>query len=399
MRSPDPDPAPESKLGTETETETGTGAGLYIHVPFCTSVCPYCDFAVTIAGEERRRGWVEGILCEASMYSDLEFGFDTVYLGGGTPSAIEPDQLALILDGLAQHLEVDSSTTTFLEINPEDVSREKAAIWRQLGLRFVSLGVQSFDDADLAYLGRRHSAADAVQATEILCEAGFETVSVDLIYGLDGRLPDHWKRQLETALTFAIDHLSCYQLTVHEGTLLGRRVASGAVAVSEEAQISDLFFLTHELLSDAGFEGYEVSNFASAPEHHSTHNQKYWDHTQYLGLGPSSHSFVDGSRWWNRRKLRLWQKAVATGQLPIEEKERPSAEQFVLEALMLGFRTTAGVDLEKLRRKFGVDLLPANENVINRLTSSGHLEVDGTCLRPTLAGLAIADALARSFTV
>jgi oxygen-independent coproporphyrinogen-3 oxidase len=163
--------------------------------------------------------------------------------------------------------------------------------------------------------------------------------------------------------------------------------------------MTELFFLTHEVLADAGFEGYEVSNFASAPEHRSAHNQKYWDHTPYLGLGPSAHSFAGGRRWWNRKKLRLWQAAVSDGKKPVEDEERPTVEQLVLEALMLGFRTSAGVDLERLRAWLGFDLLSNNQDVVGRLCASGHIEVDGSRLRPTLAGLAIADTLARSFTV
>ncbi|MDH3816485.1 MAG: radical SAM protein, partial [Acidobacteriota bacterium] len=185
-------------------------AGLYIHVPFCTSVCPYCDFAVTIAGEERRDAWVDGIAREATMYADIGLTFDTVYLGGGTPSSLTIEQLICVLDGLRRHLGVDRQPEIFLEANPEDISRERAGIWRDLGVGFVSLGIQSFDDADLDFLGRRHSAADARRAGEILCETGFKTVSVDLIYGLEGRSENHWRRQLESALDLGVDHLSCY---------------------------------------------------------------------------------------------------------------------------------------------------------------------------------------------
>jgi len=371
------------------ETETGTGAGLYIHVPFCTSVCPYCDFAVTIAGEERRRAWVDGILREAEMYSDIGLTFDTVYLGGGTPSVLDPEQLVQIVDGLRRNLDVEQHALFFLEANPEDVSPQSASAWRDLGVRFVSLGVQSLDDADLAFLGRRHSVADARCAVEILCEAGFRTVSVDLIYGLAGRSQNHWRRQLDFALDLGVDHLSCYQLTVHKETVLGRRVAGGAARELGDRKMTELFFLTHELLADAGFEGYEVSNFASAPEHRSRHNQKYWDHSPYLGLGPSAHSFAGGRRWWNLRMLRLWQNAVSEGKMPVEEEEWPTGTQSVLEALMLGFRTAAGVDFERLR----------NEKIVDQLCDSGHIEVDGLRLRPTLAGLAIADTLARSFAL
>jgi oxygen-independent coproporphyrinogen-3 oxidase len=376
-----------------------SAAGLYVHVPFCTSVCPYCDFAVTIAGEERRRGWVNGTIREAKMYCDLGLRFDTVYLGGGTPSSLEPEQLAQIVDGLRSHLDVDRGVEFFLEINPEDVSEDSVATWRDLGFRFVSLGVQSFDDDDLAFLGRRHSGNDARRAVDLLRETGFHTVSVDLIYGLEGRSVDHWRRQLESVIGLGVEHLSCYQLTVHKKTVLGRRVQRGGVTELGDEDLSKLFFITHELLADAGFEGYEVSNFSSAPEHRSKHNQKYWDHTPYLGLGPSAHSFVDGRRWWNRRKLRLWQKAVSGGRVPVEDEEVPTPAQLALEALMLGFRTSAGVDLERLLDQFGIDVLADNESIVDQLCESGHIEVDGSHLRPTLAGLAIADTLARSFTV
>jgi len=333
------------------------------------------------------------------MYSDIGLAFDTVYLGGGTPSSLESEQLVQIADGLRRHLDVERHALYFLEANPENVSPQRASAWCDLGVRFVSLGVQSFDDDDLAFLGRRHSAAAARRAVEILCETGFSTVSVDLIYGLDGRSENHWRRQLESAVDLGVDHLSCYQLTVHNETVLGRRVASGVAAEFGEEGLSELFFLTHEMLANAGFEGYEISNFSSAPEHRSTHNQKYWDHTPYLGLGPSAHSFAEGRRWWNRGKLRLWQKALSEGKMPVEDEERPSNEQLILEALMLGFRTAAGVDLNRLRDRFGADLWAENDDIVDQLSASGHIVVEGSQLRPTLAGLAIADTLARSFSV
>ncbi len=163
--------------------------------------------------------------------------------------------------------------------------------------------------------------------------------------------------------------------------------------------MTQLFFLTHELLAESGFEAYEVSNFSSSSEHRSRHNQKYWDHTPYLGLGPSAHSFAMGRRWWNLRKLRLWRNALSEGKPPVDGEERPSNEQLVLEAMMLGFRTPSGVDIGRIRERFGIDLMERNEDSVGRLSASGHIEVDGLRLRPTLAGLAIADTLARSFTV
>ena len=372
-------------------------AGLYVHVPFCSSVCPYCDFAVTIAGEARRDAWAEGVVREAAMYSAGGLEVETVYFGGGTPSTIPFERLAAIAAGLRRHLEISSDAWWHLEANPEDVSAETAAGWRSLGFRFVSLGVQSFDDRTLAFLGRRHSGAQAAAAVGRLLEAGFDTVSVDLIYGLDGQSGGDWRRQLELAVGLGVHHLSCYQLTVHDGTVFGRRRDRGLLRELAEDDQAELFFLTHELLADAGRPAYEVSNFASAPEHRSRHNLKYWTHAPYLGLGPSAHSFAGGRRWWNLAKLRLWQAAVDGGAPPVAGEERPTPRELLLEHLMLGLRTADGIDPAALEQRFGVDIVARNGGVVESLCASGHLERSGGRLRPTLRGLAVADTLARSF--
>ena len=372
-------------------------AGLYVHVPFCTSVCPYCDFAVTIAGEARRDAWADGVLREAAMYSGSGLEFDTVYLGGGTPSTILPERLGALAAGLRRHFEISSDAWWHLEVNPEDVSAGAAAAWRTLGFRFVSLGVQSFDDRTLAFLGRRHSGAQAAAAVRRLLEAGLETVSVDLIYGLAGQGTGDWRRQLELAVGLGVHHLSCYQLTVHDGTVFGRRRDRGLLPELADDDQAELFFLTHELLADAGRPAYEVSNFASAPEHRSRHNLKYWTHEPYLGLGPSAHSFAGGRRWWNLAKLRLWQAAVDAGAPPVAGEERPTPRELLLEHLMLGLRTADGIDPAALEQRFGVDLEARNCGVVESLCASGHLERSGGRLRPTLRGLAVADTLARSF--
>jgi oxygen-independent coproporphyrinogen-3 oxidase len=294
---------------------------------------------------------------------------------------------------------VRAGATFFLEANPEDVRPDSAAAWRDLGISCVSLGVQSFDDDELRDLGRAHTATDARRAAQLLLQTGFETVSLDLMYGLPGRRTEHWRLQLDQAVALGVQHLSCYQLTFHDGTVFGRRLCEGLIREIGESEQAEFFFLTHEVLADAGYAGYEVSNFALAPEHRSRHNSKYWEHTPYLGLGPSAHSFVGGRRWWNHRKLRLWQKAVDSGAVPVEDDERPTMSELVLEALMLGFRTAAGVDLDAVTRRWETDLERSNATTIENLVASGHLERVGRCLRPTLAGLAVADSLARSFTI
>jgi oxygen-independent coproporphyrinogen-3 oxidase len=377
--------------------ETGARAGLYIHVPFCSSICPYCDFSVLIAGEERRAAWAAGVVREAEISAADGLIFDTVYFGGGTPSAMTPAVLSDVIGGVRGHLEISPEAWLALEANPEDVTQETATAWKGFGVRTVSLGVQSFDDRALAFLGRKHSAADACSAVEILRGTGFDEISVDLIYGLPEQTLASWQSQIEQTVAFGVEHVSCYQLTFHQRTVFGRRWSEGRIRELSEDEQGEFFMLTHELLTAAGYEGYEVSNFAAAPEYRSRHNQKYWDHSPYIGLGPSAHSFVSGRRWWNHRKLRLWQKALDEGGLPVEGDERLTKQQLLLEAVMLGLRTADGLDLEYLHRRFDLDLLPSNATTVENLCQAGHLTVVGHRLVPTTRGLAISDTLARAF--
>jgi len=371
-------------------------AGLYLHTPFCTSVCPYCDFAVTIAGSSRRESYLHALDLEITRVRDYGFCFDTIYLGGGTPSSLTPEQLGRVLSKITAELDLAPDATHHLEVNPEDVSNTTAGAWRELGFSFASLGVQSFDDEALGFLGRRHRAAGAIRAAETLRAAGFATVSVDLIFGLPGQTADDWRRQLETVLSLGVHHLSCYQLTIHDGTVFGRRRTRGELQELNEDGQTELYLLTHEVLGAAGWEGYEVSNFAKATKHRSKHNQKYWDHTPYLGLGPSAHSFVGRSRWWNQRKVRLWSAALEHDRSPVEGEETLTDNELFFEAVMLGLRTADGIDLEKLQQHFGDEVAAFNEPAVERLTTSGHLRCNGRRIQPTPRGMAIAEGLVKS---
>jgi len=370
-------------------------AGLYVHVPFCTSVCPYCDFAVLIAGELRRGDYLHGVNQEACRHADRGLRFDTVYLGGGTPSSLDPEDLARLLEDLSRNLRIEPEAQFFLETNPEDVDVESAAAWRRLGFSFVSVGVQSFDDRGLAALGRRHSGEHAVRAVRSLQEAGFDTVSIDLIYALPGQSAGLWRRQLETAVALEVDHLSCYQLTVHAGTVFGKRRDRGELRETGVEAQAELFLLTHSLLADAGYPAYEVSSFARFRRHRSAHNRKYWQHTPYIGLGPSAHSFVGRRRWWNRRKLRMWQRSLAQGRDPLDGEELLSDRQMLLEAVMLGLRRPDGIDLVELGQRFDVDLQGLNSELLARLEETGEIRLEGSRAMPTRDGLAVADGLAR----
>ena len=375
----------------------GRRPGLYLHVPFCSAICPYCDFAVTTGDGERRERFLSALLEEVALGvpRGWEGEFDTVYLGGGTPSVLGLDALERLFEVARRHLPMTPEARISLEANPEDVTPERLAGWRGLGVTTISLGVQSFDDEALRYLGRRHTADEARCAVDAALAAGFATVSVDLIYGLPGRGVAAWRRDLEAAVELAPDHLSCYQLTVHPGTMFGRRQARGErIEIPDELQ-ARLFRATHEVLRDEGYEGYEVSNFARAPRHRSAHNTKYWDHTPYLGLGPSAHSFDGGRRWWNERGVAPWQRLVETGVRPIAGGEELGTADLLLERLMLALRTAEGVDLEEMRSRYGVDLEDRDGERLVRFEAAGLLSREGGRLKPTLEGLAVADTLAR----
>lgn len=374
-------------------------AGLYLHVPFCARVCPYCDFAVRKGDAARRRQFARTLVAEIALQGRPALRFDTVYFGGGTPSQLASEDLGRILEAARLGLDVAPDARVFLEANPEDVSPARLADWRALGVSTLSLGVQALDPAALVFLGRAHDVDSARRAVEQSRTAGFESVSIDLIYGLPEQSADDWRRELDRAAELGVDHLSCYQLTVHEGTRFGVLARRGQLVESEADRQGELFRLTHRHLADHGLPGYEASQFAKGPEHHSRHNTKYWDHSPYLGLGPSAHSFRDDRRWWNLRRLDAYEAVVAADRLPVEGSERLDAPTLALEALMTGLRTYAGVDLGRVRERFGVDLVPANRELLDRLATGGLVTLAGERVVPTLEGLAVADWLAREFEI
>ncbi|HUF78783.1 MAG TPA: radical SAM family heme chaperone HemW [Thermoanaerobaculia bacterium] len=384
--------------------------GLYLHVPFCSAICPYCDFAVTRGGSERRAAYVDAAIAEVALAAGWwreARPFDTVYLGGGTPSMLAAEELARLLSALRSHLPVAPEARLFLEANPEDASPEKLAELREIGVSTLSLGVQSFDPGALKLLGRRHTPEAARRAVAAALEAGFATVSVDLIFGLPHlgaeRYPSSGalEKTLATTVAIAPHHLSCYQLTFHQGTPFGRGLARGVIRVLPEPAQAAAYEQVLELLAAAGYEPYEVSNFARATpdgaDHRSAHNRKYWDHTPYLGLGPSAHSFDGRRRWWNERGEEAWRRRLAAGERPVAGEETLSDADLALEALMLGLRTAAGVDLERFRERFGVDLVARNEALVERLVEEGLVAVAAGRLRPTLRGFAVADGLPVGF--
>ncbi len=359
--------------------------GLYVHVPFCRGKCPYCDF-YSVTGLSLLPAWRQAVEQEISLYRGTFPAFDSLYFGGGTPSLLSVPELAALMAAIHRHFSLDPAAEITLEVNPDDAALEKLREYRRLGVNRLSLGVQSFRDRDLRFLGRRHTASRAAAALTWAREAGFDRLSLDLMYGLPGRTLADWERNLAAALAFRPEHLSCYRLTVEPGTALARRRRKGRDLISDEAA-REFFLFTSACLEEAGYLHYEVSNFARGEENRSRHNLKYWQRRPYLGLGPGAHSFDGRRRWWNHRSLAAYLKALDQGKLPIAGEEALTPEQERLEHLLLGFRMKDGVALESL-----AGAARWQENLA-ALTARGWLKVEGGRARPTVQGFLVADRL------
>ena len=368
-------------------------AGLYIHIPFCKSKCGYCSF-YSIQSINLIPTFLSALNREMEFYKNLFTSFDTVYIGGGTPSLMTSQQLAKIFIAINKFYKINDKAEITIEVNPGDVSFEYFQSLRSLGINRVNIGIQSFDDDILKFLGRRHSAKDGVAAIDSARRAGFTNVGIDLIYGVHHRDINLWKRTLQKSLSFTPEHISCYQLSLEAKTPLHKQYEVEAIKLPQENQQAKFFVITSEILENAGYIHYEVSNFARNEYLKSKHNMKYWQHAPYLGLGSAAHSFLENRRWWNKPSVNNYLKEIARGKMPVENEEILSAEQLKLEALFLGLRTKAGIDLERYKTKYGADLFVDKQTIIDALIKNNLVELKDGFLRPTRSGMAVADSLA-----
>jgi oxygen-independent coproporphyrinogen-3 oxidase len=370
--------------------------GLYIHIPFCIKKCRYCGFYST-TDLSLIPDFLAGLRREMALCKDFQREYDTVYLGGGTPSVLADADLEGLLDAIRTAFTVTPDAEITLEANPGDFTPGMLAVLKQAGVNRLNIGCQSFDDATLELLGRRHRGQEAAAAIPMARDAGFTNLGIDLLYGLPGPAEasfSAWLATLETALAFAPEHLSCYQLTLEPGTPLALAKERGECSLPDSDLQARYFFRTAEILEAAGYGQYEVSNFARAAPFQSRHNGKYWRHVPYLGLGPAAHSFDGSLRRWNHRSLGAYLAALAAGKPPVAHCERLSSEELRLEALFLGLRTRRGIDLEDFKRRYGQDLLRDKKEILKRLREERLVELEDGFVRPTHAGMAVADSLA-----
>jgi len=366
--------------------------GLYIHVPFCIRKCGYCDF-YSVTSTSLIPEYLEALFREMEMYRGRFDAFDTVYIGGGTPSVLSAEQIRGILATIRSNVDLLPDREITVETNPGDLSLPYLESLREIGINRLNIGAQSFDQKVLDFLGRRHSAEEAASAIVDARKVGFGNIGLDLIYGVPGHEVASWLDTLNRALSFEPEHLSCYQLTVEEKTPLGRTCARGECTVPGEELQYQFFMKTSENLENAGYIHYEVSNFARGMTFASRHNQKYWDHSPYLGFGPAAHSFQGNQRWWNHRSVEKYVSTIRSGNFPIREQEVLSVEQLRLESLYLGLRTRVGMNLKEISNEVGKGFDTKGNNFIDQLLRKDLVTIRNGFVRPTRSGLAVADGL------
>jgi len=359
--------------------------GLYIHVPFCRSKCPYCDF-YSLANTSLMRDWLDAVISEMGIYKGCFKTFNTLYLGGGTPSFLPGPHLEALVTQVRGHFAFAPDAEMSIETNPRDLTAEEAALLKTLGFNRINVGVQSFHDDELCFLGRQHNAKDAIAAVSRLRDAGFDNVGLDLIYGLPGQDMERWLDTLEKGLSFEPEHLSCYQLTIEKGTVFGRRKEEGDLDPIGEDVEREFFLTTSEFLTGRGYCHYEISNFARDTKHTCLHNEKYWRRTPYLGLGPAAHSFQEGRRWWNVRSVRGYCEALRNDRAPVEGEETLSPAQAHLESVALGLRTRRGFDSSEIVNQM-------ERKKLDELESRGFLHRDGNRVVPTREGFLVAEQI------
>jgi oxygen-independent coproporphyrinogen-3 oxidase len=328
-------------------------AGIYLHIPFCKKACHYCDFHFSTSLQQELPV-IHAMERELALRkSFLNETVDTIYFGGGTPSLLLPERISFLLDAIYNHFPISEQPEITLEANPDDVSPARASAWKKAGINRISLGIQSFQSHWLEWMNRAHNAEQSLQAITELQAAGFENISIDLIYGMPEQADVAWLEEIQMAIDLQVTHLSCYALTVEPRTALWHMIETGKAVTVDPDQQARMFLLLMDSLEKAGYEHYEISNFAK-PGKRSRHNSAYWKGNTYLGIGPAAHSFNGSRRMWNIQNNTSYTSQIEAGVLPLTEETLTAIEQWN-EYIMTSIRTMEGISLKRIAEQFGVE--------------------------------------------
>lgn len=365
----------------------------YVHIPFCTQICYYCDFSKVFIKNQPVDSYLEHLLGEYRSYDIHKLR--TLYIGGGTPTALSAPQLETLLDGLTKNLDLSVLEELTIEANPGDLDADKIAVLKNSAVNRVSLGVQTFDDKMLKKIGRSHLEKDIYENIDRLKLAGFDNISIDLIYALPGQTMDQVKDNVEKAITLDIPHMSLYSLILENHTVFMNRMRRGKLPLPKEELEAEMFEYIIEELERSGFEHYEISNF-SKPGFESRHNLMYWDNAEYYGIGAGASGYVNGVRYKNHGPIRHYLKAVEEGNARVTEEHLSQREQME-EEMFLGLRKKSGVSMIRFEEKFGTSFEGLYGQVVRELCHQGLLQVEGQQIRMTKKGLFLGDTVAEQF--
>ena len=370
--------------------------GIYVHVPFCLKKCPYCDF-YSITDLSLRNAYMSALEKEIALTGQVPLEFDTLYMGGGTPSVLETRQVVRIIEAFMKNFNMRKGSEITIEVNPGTVSLQDFQDFRRAGVNRINIGIQSFQEKNLKFLGRIHSAAEAEKAVENARIAGFDNIGLDLMYGLPGQNADEWKKDLQRAVSHSPRHLSCYMLSYETGTIMDHDRQKGIFRPLPDPAVGKLFKITVAFLQDNGILQYEISNYSDSPETRSRHNRKYWHFAPYLGFGPGAHSFVDKKRFWNHRDIHTYLSLLNQNRRPMAGQEMLNRNQQMTETIYLGLRTTGGIDIPCFEDRFRIGFAEIFGELIEDFKNRRFLKVDLERCRLTLRGMLMLDSIAGMF--
>lgn len=365
----------------------------YVHIPFCTQICYYCDFSKVFIKNQPVDSYLEHLIEEYDSYDIKKLR--TLYIGGGTPTALSAPQLAFLLEKLTDKLDLSYLEELTIEANPGDLDREKIAVLKDSPVNRVSLGVQTFNDRMLKQIGRSHLEKDIYDNIANLKKAGFDNISIDLIYALPKQTMEDVKTNVAKAIALDIPHMSLYSLILENHTVFMNRMRRGKLPLPKEDLEAEMFDYIIAELEKAGFEHYEISNF-SKPSFESRHNLMYWDNAEYYGIGAGASGYVDGVRYKNHGPIRHYLQAVEAGNARVQE-EMLTLKEKMEEEMFLGLRKKSGVSKKRFEEKFGLSFEDHYGAVVSELTDQGLLVPDRDIVRMTKQGLFLGDTVAEKF--
>ena len=365
----------------------------YVHIPFCTQICYYCDFSKVFIKNQPVDSYLEHLLEEFQSY-DIQ-KLRTLYIGGGTPTALSASQLEVLLDGLTKNLDLSALEELTIEANPGDLDADKIAVLKNSAVNRVSLGVQTFDDKMLKKIGRSHLEKDIYENIDRLKLAGFDNISIDLIYALPGQTMEQVKENVAKAIGLDIPHMSLYSLILENHTVFMNRMRRGKLPLPKEELEAEMFEYIIAELERAGFEHYEISNFSKSG-FESRHNLMYWDNAEYYGIGAGASGYVNGVRYKNHGPIRHYLSAVEEGNARITEEHLSQKEQME-EEMFLGLRKKSGVSMARFEEKFGRSFDGLYGEIVRDLVQQGLMQIDGDRVRMTKRGLFLGDTVAERF--